>query len=313
VNANGERAPTPCRLCGGPSSFQFAVGDRNRGLGPGRFEYRRCASCNSIFLPEVPADLARYYASDGYGSAEQEMVPEFARRELAKLELITRFEQPGPMVEIGPGPGLFTRTAKAAGFQLTAIEMDSRYCEYLSDVLGVRAIHSDSPAAVLAGLGPTRAVVMWHVIEHLLDPWQTLARAAEILEPGGILAISTPNPDSLQFKLLGRYWAHLDAPRHLQLIPAPTLEDKASELGLRRVLRTTVDPVGLELNRMGWEYALRRHPARRESTATSMRTAKAITLILSGIEGRGLTGSSYTVLFARESGGAVASARSPQA
>ena len=204
------------------------------------------------------------------------------------------------MLEIGPGPGLFTRTAANAGFELTAIELDSRYCRYLNEVLGVRTIQSEASAEVLRTLPATRTIVMWHVIEHLLDPWETLAGCADILQTGGTLAISTPNPESIQFRLLGRYWAHLDAPRHLQLIPAATLERKLSELGMRRVLITTVDPVGIELNRMGWEFALRRHPARRASTAASMRTAKAIATTLAPIERRGLNGAAYTSLFVRE-------------
>jgi hypothetical protein len=100
--------------------------------------------------------------------------------------------------------------------------------------------------------------------------------------------------------LLGRYWAHVDAPRHLQLIPARSLERTASELGMRRALITTVDPVGVELNRMGWEFAVRRHPARRASNAASMRTAKAITMLLTGVEHRGLAGAAYTSVFIRE-------------
>lgn len=296
----GSSADAACRLCGGASSPAFVVGDRNRGLGPGAFSYRRCEICHTVFLASVPSDLDRYYAADGYGSPDEQLAPELLQRELSKLKLVTRFASPGPMVEIGPGPGLFTRTAKSAGFELTAIEMDSRYCRYLNEVLGVRAIQSDSPAEVLRTLPSTQTIVMWHVIEHLPDPWETLSACAEILERGGTLAISTPNPESIQFKLLGRHWAHVDAPRHLQLIPAATLEHKLSELGMRRVLTTTVDLVGKELNRMGWEFAVRRHPARRASTAASMRTAKAITTALTPIERRGLRGAAYTSLFVRD-------------
>jgi len=34
--------------------------------------------------------------------------------------------------------------------------------------------------------------------------------------------IAAPNPQAFQFGLMGRYWTHLDAPRHLHLIPAAT-------------------------------------------------------------------------------------------
>jgi 2-polyprenyl-3-methyl-5-hydroxy-6-metoxy-1,4-benzoquinol methylase len=289
-----------CRLCGGPSTYEFVVGDRNRGLGPGRFEYRRCEDCAAIALTEVPADLGNYYAVDGYGQGSQPMTAELVSRESAKLELMRGLAAPGPIVEIGPGPGFFTRVAKAAGFEVTALEMDRHYCSYLSEQLGVKAIQTTDPETVLPTLPPSRAVVMWHVIEHLPRPWEVLERSVENLAPGGIVALSCPNPDSLQFRALGRYWTHVDAPRHLQLIPASALERRMAALGMRLIRITTADPVGQALNRMGWEAVARRHPARRAPTMNQLHLAHALTLALAPVERRGLAGAAYTAVFARD-------------
>ncbi len=292
----------PCRLCGGPSTAAFEVGDRNRGLGAEVFAYCTCTSCGVIFQPEVPADLGRYYEQGGYGSVRDPEVMRFVRGEEIKLGLVRRHVPGGRMVEIGPGPGRFTRVAQRAGFEVTAIEMDPEYCRDLHDVLGVSAIHSNDPADALAELPPSSAVVMWHVIEHLPDPWEVVRRCVENLEPGGVLAISTPNPDSFQYRMLGRYWAHVDAPRHLQLIPSATLDRRLGELGMRAVLTTTTDQVGRDCNRLGWEYAIRRHPARRPSTGASMAASWWIALAFSAIERRGLAGAAYTSVFLRGDG-----------
>jgi 2-polyprenyl-3-methyl-5-hydroxy-6-metoxy-1,4-benzoquinol methylase len=293
------RVQMPCRLCGGPSKPAFEVGDLNRELGPGSFEYRRCLRCRAVFMTEIPEDLARYYAANGYGSAEDELTPELRRREQDKLEMLARFIRPGRMVEIGPGPGLFTRAAEAAGFEITAIEMDRRYCESLERVLGIRAIQSDAPEKVLSALPLSRAVVMWHVIEHLPNPWEVLDQCVQNLEPGGVLAISTPNPESLQFRLLGARWMHVDAPRHLQLIPSRTLDDQLRKRGLVRVFTTTSDQVGRALSRMGWGNAVvgRRDPEAISLTRT--RAAIAVTLTLGAFERCGLPGAAYTSIFIR--------------
>jgi SAM-dependent methyltransferase len=299
VNAVISAEATRCRLCGGPSKLAFVVGDRNRALGPGRFHYHRCAACEAIVLAEVPNDLGSYYAANGYGSAVEPEVPAFVRREQAKLELVRRFAQGGSMVEIGPGPGMFTRVAQRDGFDITAIEMDPEYCRQLRDLLGVQAIQSDDPADVLPTLPPADAVVMWHVLEHLGDPWRVLDRCVESLRPGGVLAISTPNPQSLQFRLLGRYWVHLDAPRHLQLIAAGALSSRLERLGMRHVLTTSSDPVGRDCNRMGWEYTLRPHPASHGPTIASTGGGWLIARALRAVERRGREGSTYTSLFLR--------------
>ncbi len=65
---------------------------------------------------------------------------------------------------------------------------------YLRDVAGVDAIESEHPEQAIAELPPSRAVVMWHVIEHLRRPWEVIERAAANLLDGGVLAIATPNP-----------------------------------------------------------------------------------------------------------------------
>lgn len=288
-----------CRLCGAETRLAFEVGDRNRGLGPTVFRYSLCEDCGSVFMADVPGDLNRYYQADGYGTGADHFVEEFVRREEAKVALVRRFAPSGRLVEIGPGPGMFTRAAVRAGYDVAAIEMDARYCRYLIEELGVQAINSDEPARELPSLAPIQAVVMWHVIEHLPDPWEVVASSAESLESHGVLAISTPNPQSLQFRSLGRHWAHLDAPRHLQLIPHATLVSKLEEQGMRHVLTTTTDPVGLECNRLGWEYAVRGHPARRASSPTSMRLGKLATMILKPVETRGLLGTAYTSLFVK--------------
>jgi SAM-dependent methyltransferase len=288
----------PCRLCGAASARAFVVADRNRRLGPGLFEYRLCSACASIFIAEPPADLARYYPTDGYGSADERLSPELERREQAKLDLLLRFLSPGRIVEIGPGPGLFTRVAKDNGFQVTAIEMDGNYCRQLEEVIGVTAIQSDAPSDVLSTLPPSDAVVMWHALEHLADPWAVLDSSAANLRVGGVLALSTPNPQSLQFRLLRSRWVHVDAPRHLQLIPFNTLERGLRERGLHVLAATTTDPVGKELNLMGWERALRGGSSR-APTRLSRLGGIGLTVAARAIERRGLAGSAYTALFRR--------------
>ena len=148
-------------------------------------------------------------------------------------------------------------------------------------------------------MGQPSAIVLWHVLEHLPRPWEVVERAAWCLKPGGVLALAMPNPDSMQFRLLGARWAHVDAPRHLFLIPLSTLEARANEVGLDLVRLTTSDPAGKHWNWFGWEYALRRHPARHPSTLMSRICARLLTLGLSPFERRGLNGAAYTAVFVK--------------
>jgi hypothetical protein len=291
--------PFRCPLCGGATDRAFVVGDRNRGVDERRFEYRRCGACATISLANVPEDLGRYYPQDYHALPSPAALESAVAAEEPKLALMRPWARDGALVEIGAGFGVFARAAQNAGFEVTAIEMDARSCAHLEEVVGVRAIRSEAPEQVLGELAPARAIVLWHVLEHLPRPWEVLERAASTLEPGGVLALATPNPQSLQFRLLGGRWAHVDAPRHLFLIPFPALRERAAALGLDVVAVTTSDPAGRHWNWFGWEYAARRHPARHPSTRSSQALAHALALALAPIERHGMNGTAYTAVLVK--------------
>lgn len=286
-----------CPLCGGDSTCLFMTSDRNRRLSHLRFTYRRCERCGAIFLADPPPDLARYYPSNYYEAPTLDELRRQAAAESFRLGFVTRNVAQGHLVEVGAGHGTFAYAARIAGFDVTAVEMDSRSCVYLRDVVGVEAIQSDRPHDSLRDLRPTTAITFWHVLEHLREPWETLEAAAEILEPGGILVVATPNPDALQFRLLRGRWPHIDAPRHLYLIPAPLLAEHARCIGLEPIELTTTDPGGRYWNWFGWRFFLAPARSGRARSFVANGLAHATALTLAPIERRGLNGSTYTSVF----------------
>jgi SAM-dependent methyltransferase len=291
---------TECPLCAGRASLAFTALDLNRGLGRERFSYARCSACHTYFLLDVPLELSRYYPSEYYGLSSLDELERLAATQLPYVELILRRTAPGRLLEIGPGEGVFARAASNAGFDVTAIEMDARACEHLRTVVGVEAIQSAAPEEVLPTLAPSRAIVLWQVIEHLNKPWDVIAQAASNLEPGGVLVVATPNPEALQFRLLGTRWAHVDAPRHLFLIPSETLALRCKALGLRQVSSTTTDPAGRHWNRFGWDYALRSAPRSHPAGVARRALSALLARTLAPIETRGRRGCSYTSVFIKQ-------------
>jgi 2-polyprenyl-3-methyl-5-hydroxy-6-metoxy-1,4-benzoquinol methylase len=291
--------PAACRICGRETTAAFAVGDRNRGVGDRTFVYRRCRSCKTLFIDDVPDNLAGYYRNDHNQPPPVADLDRAADAEAWKLALLQPFRTGQRLVEIGSAFGIFARAAQRAGWNVTAIEMDAKCCSYLEDVLGVRAINSDAPERALAAIGTCRAIALWHVFEHLQRPLDVLEQATLRLEPGGALAISTPNPDSLQFRLLRSRWAHVDAPRHLFLIPFATLVARAEALGLSLAHLTTTDPAGRFWNTFGWECAIRGEPAHHASTRPTRIGARLLGRAVAPVERRGLNGATYTVVFTK--------------
>jgi len=76
-------------------------------------------------------------------------------------------------------------------------------------------------------------VVIWHVLEHLVDPRETLLEVNRILKPGGQVVIAVPNFSSLQARWAGPVWFHLDLPRHLHHFPLKALRNLIEGCGFR--------------------------------------------------------------------------------
>jgi SAM-dependent methyltransferase len=253
------------------------------------FEYRRCERCGTLFLVDPPADLGSYYPEGYYGL---DALDDTEPTEQAKLELVLRHVGRGRLVEIGPGAGGFARAASRHGFGVTGVEMDERACRHLRDEIGVEAVRSDDPAAALTELDPADAICAWHAIEHLADPWALVDAAASRLRPGGVLVIATPNPDALQLRLLGARWTHVDAPRHLSLIPAGALIERGRRAGLEPVEVITHDRTANDWNAFGWQRLLAPRLG-----GLAPKAGSALALLLAPLERSGRRSTAYTAVF----------------
>jgi SAM-dependent methyltransferase len=68
------------------------------------------------------------------------------------------------------------------------------------------------------------AVTLWDVLEHLPDPAGSLAEIHRVLQPDGVVIIRVPNHASWEARIFGRFWAGLDAPRHLFVFDIESLQ-----------------------------------------------------------------------------------------
>jgi SAM-dependent methyltransferase len=166
------------------------------------------------------AELDRIYASeyfvldpdnpvDGYadylGDAERHR--ETARRRLALLDRVMPAH--GKLLDVGAAAGFFVTEAGRAGWDAEGVDVAKRMVEW-----GRHELDAPLRLGVIGDVdGVYAAVTMWDYIEHSLEPARDLARANELLAPGGVVALSTGDRDSLAARLSRQRW-HLLTPRH---------------------------------------------------------------------------------------------------
>lgn len=284
-------------MCGGFAEQRFHARDLNLQLSKESFAYCVCRDCRTLQIVETPSDLAQFYPTAYYPlPASRQELEESAENERFKLEIVQEFVRTGRLLEIGPGVGGFALLAKDAGFDVNTVEMDARCCAFLRDTVGVKATQTTDPAAFLERSDHFDVIALWHVLEHLPNPRETLRAAADRLFEGGILVIAVPNPGSLQFTVFRTFWAHLDAPRHLQLIPARSVRRLVKSWGLNPVLETTTDTGGLGWNTFGWQMSLRNLASVVGVGSVSPLLGRALSRLSRPFERQGMRGSTYTIV-----------------
>lgn len=72
-----------------------------------------------------------------------------------------------------------------------------------------------------------------HVAEHLPDPNEILIGLRDLLKEGGKLVIEVPNIDTVKFRVFGKWFSNLDAPRHLYHYSPQTLSALCEKNGLK--------------------------------------------------------------------------------
>jgi 2-polyprenyl-3-methyl-5-hydroxy-6-metoxy-1,4-benzoquinol methylase len=289
--------PISCPKCNGNSALLFKAKDYNRKIVKDLFLYRKCCKCSLIFLSNIPKNLGDFYKEDYYEIPTMEKLIKTSNKIEYQVEMIKNHVPNGKLLDIGAAFGVFACKAKGLGFDVSAIEMSKSCCNYLSDMVGVEVFQGDKPECILPTLGDYDVITFWHNIEHLLEPWKVLEESAKKINPKGVILIATPNPDSFAFKLLGRFWPHTDAPRHIHLIPELLLTAKMKSLGFDLVMKTTTDKGGLSWNRFSWQRIIMNQFSSKTMQRFGFIVGWILSIPLSFIENRKYNGSAYTVIY----------------
>jgi SAM-dependent methyltransferase len=193
----------------------------------------RCLDCGHGSLEHKPTDevLSAAYgdASDPVSEDEEAGRLETARRSLERIE---RFAKPGALIDIGCWTGSFVAAAASRGWAARGVEPSTWAVE--------RARHRGLDVRVGdlrtsgADPGSMRCVVMCDVIEHLLDVSGAVDTAARVLEPGGVLYLTTPDAGGRLARVMGqRWWSIL--PMHVQYFTRASMRQLLESHGLRVV------------------------------------------------------------------------------
>lgn len=242
-----------CAVCGGENFTFFAQGyDYELGTCPNRWVFDQCGGCGHVFLnprPTISALKAIYpthYYSYNMGSKINPWILRGKRWLDGKRlnAIIAAFgKTPRSYLDVGCGDGKYLEDMQSKGVSasdLYGIELDEAAVQR-AKARGYRVFNSSVDTCDAIPLGSIDVISLFHVIEHLPDPSQTVRKLVGWMAPGAILAIETPNRDSIDARLFREaFWGGYHIPRHWHLFDSDGITNLLVDHGLTVVRRKYV-------------------------------------------------------------------------
>jgi SAM-dependent methyltransferase len=295
-----ERAS--CPACDAPLPDEPALRgvDRLHGV-PGEFEVRVCPACGTgRTFPVAGEDELGSFYPQSYGAYSLPVDPlsralatalyrrQF-RRALRRQPLgLLRSLPPGKLLDVGAGRGDLGVMLTERGWQFTGLEPSGEACA-AGRRRGLAMVQGTLATATELAEGYD-VVVFQHSLEHASEPRDLVARARELLKPGGMLLVLVPNFGSWQARRFGSAWFHLDLPRHRSHFTPLGLERLLQDEGLEQVrlsTSTTADGLPISLQyRVSGRRRFRTGAARYLWTAFTL-GAQPLTTLAGALSGSG--------------------------
>jgi len=252
-----------CEVCGGTDfSSLMKARDRLHGI-EGEFQLVKCRNCGLVFINPRPdqEEIKRFYPSE-YGPHAERPGPSHAHRQsplrrriyslfyeypprdqrnpvvfrvllLPVKWVIARnvipFRGTGKILDIGSGSGSFLASMKELGWDPYGIDISPEAVERAQS-LGVTMFHGEVQDVPFPE-GFFDVITLRAVLEHVHHPVETLCEVHRILKDRGVVYVVVPNIASLNFRIFGRFWYALEAPRHLYAFSPDVMRFLAKKTG----------------------------------------------------------------------------------
>ena len=246
----------------------------------------RCGSCDLTYLDQRPleGDLGHLYGKSYFNSSdsqefgyddylsERPQIVETFRRRLRNLE--QRFgKPPGRLLDVGCATGFFLDIARDSGWSVEGVDVSKYAAGLAREMLGVH-VHIGPLTVLPRSDQPYDVVTMWDVIEHSIGPMKDFDTLANLVRPGGLLVLATPDLNSWPARLYGKKWMGIKPNEHFFYFSRTTLIRYLEKAGFAIERTSTIGKyvsVGFFIKRLGHYYP--------RMARVAMRLARVLRLI----------------------------------
>ncbi len=174
-----------CPYCGAPGNFYFKIFSRT---------YNRCLECDLIYRESRDSydNVVAYYRNDYFKSYSADQMEGKRDRLFGRiLDLIEKRMNTGKLLDVGSGCGVFLAVAQKRGWKVKGIEPSIQSVEVARKQYGLDVFNGSLQE--YDENSKFDVVTFINVLDHLVEPWEEVKRAVNLLKPGGIVYFRFPN------------------------------------------------------------------------------------------------------------------------
>lgn len=234
-----------CNFCESDDYFYFGQSDKVP-LDLDKYkkdEFRvsvvRCRKCGLVYPNPLPVASRKiiqtnYSKRDGYFDNELKIYKLNVYSGILKY-LSKVFKTKGKLLDVGCGEGDFIETATAEGWDSFGIDISEDFVRY------AKSRHLKVEVGEFNKLGLPEnhfdVVIMYALLEHVIDPKSYLLEARRVLKDNGMLYLKVPNDNSILFTIGDIYKRLMLDPEttHLSIFTPPYHLYGFSQLALRKI------------------------------------------------------------------------------
>lgn len=210
--AESDRPATPaCLSCEAPSPRY--LGDKNG------YHVWKCGQCSLVFVNPMPtgAEIDEFYSQHPRNDKYQRKSSGKYRRARWRILRLKRLVTGRRFLDIGCSIGSSVEGARDAGFEATGIDLDPQSIAMArAHFPQCRFLHTSSGDLARAG-ERFDLIFCTEVIEHVTDPQAFVDDLRTLLNPGGIVFLTTPHATHFRIPDDILSWYGLKPPEHIVL------------------------------------------------------------------------------------------------
>ena len=204
-----------------------------------------CNNCQTIFYTPrpTPQELANFYNSSEYRHCYENSTMtglDFAKARYQELIKIINSYHPSvlsiknkKLLDVGCGVGDLLTIASKDNWDVTGTEISPEATMEANRKLDNKVLTGDLLSLDLPN-NSYDLITIYHVIEHLISPTSILEKIYQLLKPGGVAFVETPNIASLGARIKKEKWSNIKPPEHITYFKPNSLKYVLSTVGFEQ-------------------------------------------------------------------------------